>query len=450
MNWKVLSSLFFLCFLLSAFAPVFAEEIKVTVWTPADQNERYRHEGIKLAATILNEELKIEGRNFYLSIYAQAFSGSQTWQKLKQGFSLAVEAGKGPHIIVGGHEDIPAWGSAGLIHAIEDIVDLTQWPLSDIYPHLWPIMTYNGRVWAIPQDTECRPFFGWIPHLKAIGYSDTDIESLPRRIQSGRYTLQNVLRDAKKIQDYGLVEEGYGFYPRPTKGSDFWQFYLANGGNWIDPDSGKLLLDQKALLEYYRFFHEAVFKYGVTKKNHLGTNWDQWYREVATGRAGLWHGGSWHYARYTRKEGLTDFFDKIIFALIPAGAKRGRALTLTHPLAYMISKRAQGEVADLVGRLITIVSEPRLNTLHAISSAHLGITHSQENLAQYADDRWTAEATKLLQGASALPNHLHFGQFDQIVWKGLTATWSGTDPNEAVKTVAKEIQLTMGTKVIIR
>ena len=92
-----------------------AKDIEIVVWAPADQNERYRFEAVVLAANVLNEELKIEGRDIKVSVSARSFAGSQTWQQLKQGFSLAVEAGQGPHIIVGGHEDIPVWGSAGLI-----------------------------------------------------------------------------------------------------------------------------------------------------------------------------------------------------------------------------------------------------------------------------------------------------------------------------------------------
>ena len=444
-----LGSLALACLLIAS-AAAQAEKVEIVVWAPADRNERYRYEAVALAANILNEELKIEGRDIQVTIRPQAFSGVQTWQKLKQGFSLAVEAGRGPHIIVGGHEDIPIWGRAGIIQPIEDIVDLEQWPLNDVHPNLWPMMSYNGRIWGVPQDAECRLFFGWIPHLKAIGYSDADIEALPERIRTGKYTLRNVLEDARKIQDAGLVAKGYGFYPRPTKGSDYWQFYVANGGEMMDPKSGKLVLDRTALLKYYRLFHEAVFKYGVTKKNHLGMEWDQWYKEVASGKAGLWHGGSWHYARYTRKEGLDDFFGKVTFGLIPAGGPGGKPTTLTHPLVYLISKRARGKETELAGRLITIVSGPRLNTLHAIASAHLGITKSQEKVAQYADDRWTAEATKLLKGAIALPNNVHFGQYDQIVWRGLTASWSGTSPRDAVNTVVKEIKATMGDKVIIR
>ena len=105
----------------------------------------------------------------------------------------------------------------------------------------------------------------------------------------------------------------------------------------------------------------------------------------------------------------------------------------------------------MAARLITIASEPRLNTLHAIASAHLGITNAQTKVSQYADDRWTSEATALLKSAFALPNSTDFGQYDTLVWKGLTAAWSGDiSPQEAVNIVVKEMQATMGDKVIIR
>ena len=196
-----------------------AAEIEIEVWAPADENERYRFVAISLAANVLNEELKIEGSDSRVVVKQGAsFAGSQGWAQLKQGFSLAVEAGKGPHLIVGGHEDIPVWGSAGLIYPIEDYTDLEAWPFSDLFPSLWPIMSWNGQVWGAPQDAESRPFFAWNPHLKAIGYSDTDIAALPAKVKSGQYTLQTSSRTPRRSRTRAWSRRATGSIPAPPRG----------------------------------------------------------------------------------------------------------------------------------------------------------------------------------------------------------------------------------------
>ena len=221
-----------------------------------------------------------------------------------------------------GHVDIAPWAQSGLIVPIEDYIDLDAWPMNDIYDNLMEISSFNGMVYGLPQDSESRPFFFWKDYMRQIGYSDADIDALPAKVQSGEYTLQNVLEDAKKMQDAGLVEPGYGFYPRVSNGPDYWQFYQSFGGD-IEKD-GKLVFDKAAMEKFYQFFVDAVDA-GVTRKNHIGTPWDQWYAEVASGKAGLWHGGTWHYARYTKREGLDDFFGNNPVHLDPCGRWRRRS-----------------------------------------------------------------------------------------------------------------------------
>ena len=220
--------------------------------------------------------------------------------------TLAAESGNAPHIVVTGHEDIAPWANAGIIRKMEDLIDMEAWPVNDIFPNLIKIASYEGAVYGLPQDAESRPFFAWIPHMKAIGYSDADIAALPERVASGDYTLYNVIEDAKKMQDKGVVQPGYGFYPRVSNGPDYCSSTCLFGGEMQDAASGKLIYDQGAMTRFYKFFADAVAA-GVTRKNHIGTPWDQWYAEVASGKAGLWHGGTWHYARYTGKEGSATF-----------------------------------------------------------------------------------------------------------------------------------------------
>ncbi|MXX91167.1 MAG: extracellular solute-binding protein [Boseongicola sp. SB0665_bin_10] len=425
----------------------FAADYTISVWSGGSgPNDHYRIDAISMAAELLEHEAAIRGEELNITVEGKPYDG---WEEFKQGVTLSAESGTAPNIVVTSHTDIAPWAQAGLIVAAEDYVDLDSWPLNDLYENLIDIASFNGIVYGIPQDAESRPFFFWKDHMRGIGYSDADIDALPGKVEAGEYTLQNVLEDARKVQDAGLVEAGYGFYPRVSNGPDYWQFYLSFGGT-IEED-GKLVFDRSAMGDFYQFFVDAV-EAGVTRKNHIGTPWDQWYGEVASGKAGLWHGGTWHYARYTGREGLDDFFGNIQFTLIPAGGEGGRANTITHPLMYLITDQGDEDLEALAAELVTIASEPRINTLHAIKSAHLGIARSQSSVPLYADDRWASEATeRLLPHATAQPNNVNFGQYVGIMWSGLEAAWTGQKTvADAIADAETELKATLGDNIVIR
>jgi len=249
-----------------------AKDVTIGVWSGGSgPNDNYRVDAIEMAADIYEREAAIRGEELNIIVEKKPYP---TWDDFKQALTLAAEAGTAPDIVVTGHEDIAPWSQSGLITPIEDYIDLDSWPVNGIYENLMEISSYGGVVYGLPQDAEARPFFFWTPHMKAIGYSDADIEALPAKIQAGEYTLANVLEDAKKMQDSGAVQPGYGFYPRPANGPDYWQFYKSFGGEMQDA-SGKLVLDKAAMQRFYQFFVDAV-EAGVTRKNHIGTPNDQW------------------------------------------------------------------------------------------------------------------------------------------------------------------------------
>lgn len=435
--------------LVASTAAASAKDVTITVWAggtgPADV---YRVDAIEIAADLLSRQSAVLGQTLNIKIEKKAYPG---WDDFKQALTLSAQAGTAPDIVASGHEDIAPWAQSGLILPIENYIDLDSWPVNDIYPNLLQITSYNGVVYGLPQDAESRPFFFWRPHMKAIGYSDADIDALPAKIQTGSYTLADVLADAKKMQDKGVVKPGYGFYPRPTNGPDYWQFYRSFGGEMDDPKAGKLIFDKAAMGKFYKFFVDAVAT-GVTRKNHIGTPFDQWYTEVATGKAGIWQGGTWHYARYTGQEGLKNFFGTVQFSLVPAGDKGGKPNTLTHPVVYLLAKHDDKEKLDIAAKLIEIASEPRINALHAIKSAHLAISKQESNIPFYSDDRWTREATaRLLPYANAMPNNPNFGIYWDVMWKGLQSSWTGQKTvDQAIADDETELKSSLGDKIIIR
>ena len=443
---KLLRATAITAILAAATTGALGKDVTISVWSGGTSpNDIYRVDAIDIAADLLEREAAIRGEELNITVEKTPYSG---WDDFKQALTLSAEAGTAPNIVVSGHEDIAPWSQSGLIVPVEDYVDLDAWPLSDIYTNLIEIASYGGTVYGIPQDAESRPFFFWKPHMKAIGYTDADLDALPQKVQDGTYTLANVLEDAKKMQDAGVVEAGYGFYPRFSNGPDFWQFYTSFGG--VMEEDGKLVFDRAAMQKFYQFFVDAV-ETGVTKKNHIGMPGDQWWAEVAAGKAGIWHGGTWHYARYVNQEGLTDFFGNVAFSLIPAG-EGGKANTLTHPLVYLLTSGHDEETTDIAAQLVKIASEPRINTLHAIKSAHLGIAQSQSDIDLYSSDRWAREATeRLLPFANAMPNNSDFGTYWNIMWKNLEAAWTGTKTAEAaVADAENELKSTLGDAIIIR
>ncbi|USD62137.1 extracellular solute-binding protein [Vibrio sp. SCSIO 43140] len=416
----------------------------------AGPNDHYRTDAIEMAASILMQEADAAGEELNIKVNKRSYAD---WDSFKQAVTLAAESGSAPDIVVTGHVDIAPWAQSGLIAPVEDYVDMDAWPLNNLYPNLVEISSFNGMIYGIPQDSEARPFFAWKQYLAQIGYDQQAIDTLPDRIESGEYTLYDMLEDAKKAQDEGLVAKGYGFYPRVTNGPDFWQFYTSFGGELQDPETGRLIFDKAAMEKTFQFFADAV-EMGVTRRNHLGTPWDQWYAEVASGKAAFWHGGTWHYSRYTEAEGLDDFFGNVQFGLIPTGDKEAssHANTLTHPVVYLITQQDNEDKMEVAAKLIKIASEPRINTLHAIKSSHLGISPEQMNIGLYNNDRWAMEATeRLLPHANSMPNNADFGAFWNIYWKGLEAAWTGQKtPKQAVADAETELRGTLGNGVIIQ
>jgi inositol-phosphate transport system substrate-binding protein len=431
--------------LLAVISTAHAADVTIGVWAVATPFDSYRVDAIEMAADILEREAAIRGEDLSITVEKTTYEG---WDEFKQALTLSAEAGSAPHIVASGHEDIAPWSQSGLIVPVEDYVDLDAWPLNDIYPNLIEIASYGGVVYGIPQDAESRPFFFYKPHMLAIGYSEADLDALPQKILDGEYTLANVIEDAKKMQDAGVVAEGYGFYPRVSKGLDYWQFYTSFGGAM--QEDGKLVFDRPAMTAFYQFFVDAVAA-GVTRKNHIGTPWEQWYPEVALGKAGMWNGGTWHYAQYL-KEGQEDFFGNMAFTLIPAGGEGGKANTLTHPLVYLLTAGQEEAETEIAAQLVAIASEPRINTLHAIKSAHLGIAASQSSIDLYSQDRWAREATEaLLPHANAIPNNVDFTAYFDIMWNGLEAAWTGTKTVEqAVADVESELAAALGDRIVIR
>ena len=377
------------------------QTVTITVWARANNVEHWRAEAATPAAEALNEELKKEGKS--ITVEVKPVYDNTPWGQYKNKFTMAADAGEGPDIICSGHEDVPVWAQAGYIMPLADSVSQIQgmYPqFNDVIDSLWNAGMWNGKIWAVPQDTEARPMFFSKTNLKKLGWTDAQIKGLTEKINNGQFTLDDLIKTAKTAIKKGVVKPGYGFWHRPRKGGDFMQFYYSYGGRLYDPAKDKLVLDKNALFKWYKFQRECVTS-GITPKNYIGTEWKIWHDTVAHNNALFWNGGIWQWADWKTNYLNGDesiLFKNVGYALIPSGVRGVKGNTLSHPLVYMVTtEKASGHKnRDLVVRLLALMTTKDINTKHALESTHLGILKSQMKYKPYLNAKFLSSVTYML------------------------------------------------------
>ncbi len=423
--------------------PSKGDKSAISVWAQASNVETTRAQNIEVAAQ-------------QLGLKAEAIADPTGWGDYKKKFLLAADSGQAPDIILSGHEDIAPWGQAGYIIPLDDLINAHQDTFKNIIPELWKSVEWNGKRWGIPQDTEARPLWYNKKKLAELGWSQQEIDSLPDRIKSGEFTLDDMIATAKQAVQKGVVKEGYGYWHRPTKGSDFYQYYFAYGGA-LDDGNGKLLFD-KAAAEKWFAFQRRVVEEGITPKNFIGTESKIWHETVTSGDVLFANGGVWNFAdwvkNYAKDKGGEEYLYSFIgWALQPSGEKGKPGVTLSHPLVYMVtSDKASGEQQqEDAFKTITAATTPELNNKHALGSAHLAILTTQLDTPEYKANRILQGTAYMLEFARFLPNHADFGAYDDVVFRAMSAVENGEmSPQDGVNMVVDELQTELGDKVVIK
>lgn len=416
----------------------------ISAWAQANNVETTRATNIEEAAQ-------------NLGLKAEAIADPTGWGDYKKKFLLAADSGQAPDIILSGHEDIAPWGQAGYIIPLDEMIDANQDVYGDIFPSLWKSVTWNGKRWGIPQDTEARPMYYNKKKLLELGWSQEQVDSLPDRITSGEYTLDDMIATSKEAIEKGVIKPGNGYWHRPTKGGDFYQYYFAYGGDLSDEASGNLLFDKKAAEQWFAF-QRRVIEEGITPKTILGTESKIWHEAVTSGDVLFWNAGVWSWAdwskNYVKDKGGDDYLYGFVgWALQPSGIKGQPGVTLSHPLIYSVtSEKASGEKQQKEAfDVITAATTPELNNKHALGSAHLAILKAQVTTPDYAANKLLAGTAYMLEHTRFLPNNPNFGSYDDIVFRLMSAAENGEmTPEQAVQAAADELQTELGDKVVIK
>jgi inositol-phosphate transport system substrate-binding protein len=419
--------------------------VEIDVWAQANSVEEWRANGPAQAAEDVTD----------FDVTVNPTNDSAGWAEYKQKFVLAADAGEAPEIVLSGHEDVPVWANAEYIIEFDECRQ-SHPEFEDVIDSLWDSVTWQGKVWGVPQDTEARPMFYNKPKLAELGWSQEEIDSLPQRIIDGEFTLDDMIETAKQAVEAGVVEEGYGYWHRASKGGDFFQYYHAYGGRLYDEAEDKLVISRGALEQWYGF-QRRVVEEGITPENFIGTDTSIWHTTVSAGEVLFWNGGVWNWAdwatNYVADRGGQDYlFEMVGYALQPSGIEGQPGSTLSHPLVYMItSPSASGSDNQAAAcAVLAKTTTAEINTLHAVGSTHLGVVKSQVDYEPYANDRLLSDTLYMLDYNFYQPNHVMYGPYYDITFDYMVRAENGElSPVDAADQAIAQLEAELSDFLIV-
>ena len=366
-------------------------------------------------------------------------------------FELASSAGEAPDIIAAAAQNIGTWGASGIVADLTDLIG--DYPeFDDVIPSLWASTELDGKRYGVPQDAEARVLYFRKDLLAELGWTQAEIEALPGNLASGAFTWEDMFDTAEEAVSAGVVQPGFGWWPRPKDGPMFLAFYYAAGGAILG-DGDALVYDTVAAQKVYTLMGDAVAR-DILVDTRLDGDWGSWHNGVAFGDVLFWYGGSWQWAEWAELfvadlGGEEYLFENVGFGPFPAIAGGANIPTsLTNPFAYMVS--SDTEEVDLALLVISKATTTELNTEHAVTSGHLGILESQASYEPYTSAVFLSQVAPVLEFTTFQPNSPFFAAWTEAYYLGINAVVSGElTPAAAVDVVVGQLQSELGSNVII-
>jgi inositol-phosphate transport system substrate-binding protein len=401
------------------------ETVQLEIWMRQDPSGPLRVGNVVKVAETLNQQLEAEGSDKRVEVVVRE-SPAKGFDEDALQLLKVFGIGEGPDMFVHAHEWICAFQADGFVMKLDDYIAKYPDAFGTIYPSLWESTKCpDGGTYAIPQDAEARMFFYNKKLLREAGYDDAFIEAMPQRTLDGDLTLDEVIDIAKQVVD--KTDAQYGILHRPNKGPDYLMIFQTYGSDFVDPETGNLLLERDKLAAAFGWFERGV-KEGVIPANNTAIEFDALRKEFYTGNAAFWMYGIWDLGTYAFPTyGLPSdeqaFFADWGWIAAPPAEKGGSASTLTHPIVYAVA--ADAADPELAVRLLALASDATLNTDHAVTSTHLGIKPEQEQDPRYQEAWPLARATDLLEIAKFLPNNPQFADLNGIIYTAIQGVETG-------------------------
>lgn len=384
------------------------------------------------AADRVSDRYALEGQNIRVKVEADLQTIDNN--DFHNNIVFAHKSGDSPDMFLA-DPDVSGFVKAG---CVLDITDAITDGLAD---HITIPCTVDGKVYMMPGDLPLRVMYYNTDILKKIGWTQEQIDALPKRIASGEFTMEQFMALCREVVDKKAA--AYGLVHRPSAGNDFYDLLNAMGGDYYN-DQGQLVFDETGIHRMFELLYNNAQVSRITPDNLNQMGWDTINKMVGTGEAFAYFGPMFSATYVADAAGLDidTFAKQEAFVLFPKSEHSDAAFCTAAPQFLAISRDTKyPEICKDIFREMQSGSAD-LMAAHSAGTFSLSSVKKANTLPQITQSPILAPVTYMADHARFIPaldnaNTLRGLMFDQISALEL----GQTTPDKAISDLKTQAKL---------
>ncbi len=327
-----------------------AGALKISLWTPASQQEMWGETMYKMTDTFNKEH---EGELYVEYVYTPTTAGTQMVEKLLTN----IAAGTPPECAYFDRFIVPSWAAEGSLTDITEFAAQKGIKEDDYFPFAWAEATWKGRLYCLPFDTDDRAIYYNKDHFKEAGL-DPDEKAFPTSVEEFDAMAEKLtIKEGPRFKRMGFI---------PWSGQGWiYSYGWTWDGHFYNPDTLEVTFNDPKIVAACEWLLSYADKYGMENVESFAQAFGgEAQQPMDAGLLSMEYNGDWMIAHHKRYK--PDMNYGVVPMPWPEG---GRAATWAGGWSWVIPAGAPNREAGW--EFISYVGAPEQVHWYCKETAHI-------------------------------------------------------------------------------